>query len=180
MKGLKSQNEEIEAKELPEFDDLLDWIDFVDNNDMGEYLDSMEEVSPEQFNQESNERRAAWKAMPRKQKKRVTLGENIRTRLLVLQMRQSELATRLGKDRAWVSRVVSGQENPTLETLTQLAVALECEEHELLADAPPSSTRSSFPVRVIKARSNVLPFVARERFKPAAVSCGDDHLREAA
>lgn len=177
----------METKKLPEFDDLLDWIDFVDNNDMGEYLDGMEEVSPAQFKKESRERRAAWKAKPRNEKTRVRVGENVRTRLLVLELRQAELATRLGKDRAWVSRVVNAMENLTLDTLTQLAVALECEEAALLSDHCESSTRSSFPLRRPSSkRDNVLPFVPRasfkptSAFKPASVMCGDDDSRLAA
>src|SRR6266508_3541177 len=35
-----------------------------------------------------------------------------------------EIATRMGKSKAWVSKLLSGRHNPTLDTLAELALAL--------------------------------------------------------
>jgi transcriptional regulator with XRE-family HTH domain len=52
-------------------------------------------------------------------------GSAVRARRLALGISQEELALRIGADQAYVSRVEAGAMNLTLETVQQLAVALE-------------------------------------------------------
>lgn len=50
----------------------------------------------------------------------------------LLNVSQEELAMRIGADQAYVSRIEAGQMNVTLETVEQIAVALEVDVPELL------------------------------------------------
>lgn len=49
-----------------------------------------------------------------------------------LNVSQEELAMRIGADQAYVSRIEAGQMNVTLETVEQIAVALQVYASELL------------------------------------------------
>lgn len=49
-----------------------------------------------------------------------------------LKVSQEELAMRIGADQAYVSRVEAGQMNVTLETVEQVATALQVDPAELL------------------------------------------------
>jgi transcriptional regulator with XRE-family HTH domain len=53
------------------------------------------------------------------------LTEQIAARLIDTGMRRSELAERLGTSRAYVTKLLDGQENMTLKTLVRVANALE-------------------------------------------------------
>lgn len=68
------------------------------------------------------------------------VGSNIkqwRTRRAMTQARLGEL---IGSDGPRVGRLESGKENPTLETLDKLALALEVDVHHLTAPRPEEQT----------------------------------------
>jgi len=124
------------------FDDILDLIKAFDKEgDEDPYSDTRKEVTDADFKAETRRRRAAWAAMPDEDKQVVRVGEAIFERLLLLEMRQAELARRLDKDRAWVSRVVQGRENLTVRTLACVAAALECEVADLLRPGVETASR---------------------------------------
>lgn len=49
-----------------------------------------------------------------------------------LNVSQEELAMRIGADQAYVSRIEAGQMNVTLETVEQIAIALQADAADLL------------------------------------------------
>lgn len=53
-----------------------------------------------------------------------------------LNVSQEELAMRIGADQAYVSRIEGGQMNVTLETVEQIALALQIDIVELLRTQP--------------------------------------------
>ncbi len=118
---------------MQKYDDILDFIEAVDSGqDMGDLLAELEEVKPPT--------RAAMQArldaMTDEVKLRRVVGEAIFERLLILEMRQAELAQRLGKSRSYVSRLVKGRENLGLDSLAQVARALECQPCDLVPKVP--------------------------------------------
>ena len=171
-KSPKSQH----PAELPPFDDLLDVLQFVDSNDLGDYLDSFEEISPEQFEADKKRRRAEGTVLPRDKRKLIGIGETIRERLLLLGMRQADLARKLRVNRSWVTRVVQGRENLTIAKLCDLAEGLECDESYLLREPPldepipisqePTKYKREValaPKTSLKTRSNVRGAAAKRR-----------------
>jgi len=60
------------------------------------------------------------------------LGENLRKLRLEKKMSQSDLATALGVDGAYISNIENGRMNPTLSTLEKIAGALGISSSELL------------------------------------------------
>lgn len=60
-------------------------------------------------------------------------GLAVREHRRLLQMSQEELAMRIGADQAYVSRVEAGQINITLETMEQIATALEIDAGAFLS-----------------------------------------------
>jgi len=60
------------------------------------------------------------------------LGQNMKRIRLEKQMSQGDICRKLGVDRAYISNVESGNKNPTLSTITNLAKALEVSVNELL------------------------------------------------
>lgn len=59
-------------------------------------------------------------------------GLAVREHRQLLQVSQEELAMRIDADQAYVSRVEAGQINVTLETLEQIAAALQTDAASLL------------------------------------------------
>jgi len=59
-----------------------------------------------------------------------------------LNVSQEELAMRIGADQAYVSRIEAGQMNVTLETVEQIAAALDADVAELLK-VPPSVSKET-------------------------------------
>jgi transcriptional regulator with XRE-family HTH domain len=59
-----------------------------------------------------------------------------------LNVSQEELAMRIGADQAYVSRIEAGQMNVTLETVEQIAAALDADAAELLK-APAGVSRET-------------------------------------
>lgn len=110
-------------------DDILDVIAAFENGAEDGSLDAMEEVN---FAAEQQRKKQEWSALSPEERLRRQVGEAIFERLLSLEMRQSELARRMKKERAWITRVVQGRENLTLNTLTRLAAALDCTVADLL------------------------------------------------
>lgn len=60
------------------------------------------------------------------------LGKNIKNIRLSKNMSQGDISRITGMDRAYVSRVESGQKNPTLLNLEKIANALEVHVDELI------------------------------------------------
>lgn len=56
------------------------------------------------------------------------------------ELTQSELADRIGKSRAWVSKLLSGTQNATLDTLAEVAWALGVRWNPTLREAPREGT----------------------------------------
>jgi transcriptional regulator with XRE-family HTH domain len=63
---------------------------------------------------------------------RQLFGENVKRLRQDAGISQEELAMRIGADQAYVSRLEAGQLNPTLETIGQIAAALDVANHQLL------------------------------------------------
>jgi transcriptional regulator with XRE-family HTH domain len=63
---------------------------------------------------------------------RAALGRNVRELRLSLRMTQADLAERAESRRALISDLERGEANPTLDSLLQIAVALDVEPAELL------------------------------------------------
>ena len=59
-------------------------------------------------------------------------GLAVREHRRLLRVSQEELAMRIGADQAYVSRIEGGQMNVTLETVEQIATALNVDLAELL------------------------------------------------
>lgn len=60
------------------------------------------------------------------------LGENMKKIRAEKGMSQGDICRATGADRAYISNVESGNKNPTLETLTKIADALDVSVDELL------------------------------------------------
>lgn len=118
---------------MQKYDDILDFIEAVDSGeDMGDEMDTWEEVKPPT----RAGMQARLDAMTDEVKLRRVVGEAIFERLLILKMRQAELARRLGKSGSYVSRLVKGRENLGLDSLAQVARALECQPCDLVPAVP--------------------------------------------
>lgn len=59
-------------------------------------------------------------------------GLAVREHRRLLNVSQEELAMRIGADQAYVSRIEAGQMNVTLETVEQIAAALQADAEDLL------------------------------------------------
>lgn len=59
-------------------------------------------------------------------------GKAVRAQRNVKGISQEELAMRIGADQAYVSRIEAGQMNVTLETVEQIAEALQIDSADLL------------------------------------------------
>lgn len=59
-------------------------------------------------------------------------GLAVREHRRLLKVSQEELAMRIGADQAYVSRIEAGQMNVTLETVEQIATALQADPEDLL------------------------------------------------
>lgn len=59
-------------------------------------------------------------------------GLAVREHRRLLNVSQEELAMRINADQAYVSRIEAGQMNVTLETVEQIAAALQADAAELL------------------------------------------------
>ena len=57
-----------------------------------------------------------------------------------LDVSRADLARRIGKSQAWVSKALSGQQNVTLDTMAQMAWALGVRWDALLVAAPREGT----------------------------------------
>jgi plasmid maintenance system antidote protein VapI len=114
-----------QPSDTPAFDDVLDLVEWLDENKTGELPGEWEEVdlAPETTAQ----RTARLAAMPPGELLRRRVAETLLERMIDAHVSGAELARRLGKSRAYVSKVLSGSENLTLESLAQLGHALECD-----------------------------------------------------
>lgn len=59
-------------------------------------------------------------------------GKAVREQRMAKGISQEELAMRIGADQAYVSRIEAGQMNVTLETVEQIARALQSDSADLL------------------------------------------------
>ncbi|MGV6876361.1 helix-turn-helix domain-containing protein [Pseudochelatococcus sp. B33] len=62
-------------------------------------------------------------------------GLAVREHRQLLKVSQEELAMRIGADQAYVSRIEAGRMNVTLETVEQIAAALQADAGDLLKPA---------------------------------------------
>lgn len=60
-------------------------------------------------------------------------GKTVREQRMANGISQEELAMRIGADQAYVSRIEAGQMNVTLETIEQIAEALETTISKLMS-----------------------------------------------
>ncbi|MFB1487752.1 MULTISPECIES: helix-turn-helix transcriptional regulator [unclassified Thiocapsa] len=65
-----------------------------------------------------------------------TLARNLRKLRVSAGLSQDDLAERTGLSQTWISRLESGGANPTIETLSSIAEALEIRVHDLFNDQP--------------------------------------------
>ena len=68
----------------------------------------------------------------------MSIGVNIKTARMGKRWSQHELAERSGVCQSWISRLESGEENPTLASLTRVADALGLELPDLLREGTAS------------------------------------------
>ena len=63
---------------------------------------------------------------------RQIIGNNIRNKLKILNIKQDELALLAEIDRSYIGRIERGEVNLTVDKLFQIALILKCEAAELL------------------------------------------------
>ena len=66
---------------------------------------------------------------------RIELGLALRQRRIAIGVSQERLGELSGLDRTYISGIERGVRNPTIDSLSRIAEALECELSELLAAA---------------------------------------------
>lgn len=71
---------------------------------------------------------------------RMSVAARIAGLLEDLGMSQRDLARRLGKSEAWVSKLVGGHQNLTLDTLTRVGIALGVRWNPVLVESPRAGT----------------------------------------
>lgn len=120
--------------EIPNTNDLVELADWLDENDTGEIGDNWERVELKPESPAEIASRLA--AIPPEALLRRMVGERIAEILLQRNMRQVELARLLKKSPAYISRLVRGQENLTLDSLARLADVLSCSYAELIPSLP--------------------------------------------
>lgn len=64
---------------------------------------------------------------------RKILGRNVRSRREFLSLSQEELGLRINADQAYVSRLERGLLNPTLDSIVEVALALEIKTQKLFS-----------------------------------------------
>ena len=69
------------------------------------------------------------------------LGLAVKDHRKRMNVSQEELAMRIGADQAYVSRIEAGQMNVTIETLQQIADALDTDAAALLTRPPATRSR---------------------------------------
>ncbi len=124
------------------FGDLVDLTEQFEQGDLDALLGHMEEAPCTELHDEINKRRAQWKGLSSAEQLKRRVGDEVRVRLLEQGIRQAELGRRLNKDRAWVTRLVQGKENLTLETLDAIATVLHCDPSDLLLRPPAGRSNS--------------------------------------
>lgn len=137
--------------EMPKTSDLVELADWLDQNDTGELGDAWErvELRPES----SQEIAVRLAAMPPAELLRRMVGERIAEALVQRNMRQAELARLLDKSPAYISRLVRGQENLTLDSLAQLAEVLQCEARDLMPSVPRAVASSRERLKSVAKRN---------------------------
>jgi len=79
---------------------------------------------------------------------RIELGLALRQRRVAIGVSQERLGELSGLDRTYISGIERGVRNPTIDSLSRIAEALECELSELLAaaetarDTQPAKTKA--------------------------------------
>lgn len=74
---------------------------------------------------------------------KVILGKNLRLRRCAIGLSQASLAERTGLSQTWISRLESGNANPTIETLILLSNVMEISVVDLLREPQPEVCASS-------------------------------------
>lgn len=172
-----AKNLELEvAMKTPEFEDELDFLEWVETHDTSALMTPERAVSRAALRAQVKPLAASSPA-PAVQRR---VGERIRVELLARGKRQKEFASELGKDPAWVSRVLAGRENLTLDTLERIAAALKClpgdlmdsaaQKCALVVEPPPSKSHLNFSVYALSIR------VVRRSF-PRPVGAGFHTLK---
>ncbi len=77
----------------------------------------------------------------RKERVAVDVAAQLERALQSSGLNQSELAARLGKTRAWVSKILHGEQNLTLGTIAEIAAALRCDVQVRVVPRPGAGTR---------------------------------------
>jgi len=62
------------------------------------------------------------------------VGKNVRLRREAMSLSQEQLGLRIEADQAYISRLERGILNPTVESLVEIAFALEIDVNRLLSD----------------------------------------------
>lgn len=91
--------------------------------------------------------------------------EQMAQALIAQDLKRSELAQRLGTSRAWVTKLLDGQENMTLKTMVRVANALDMDLNVMLKQRPTkarSSTRRA-PGKTTAPRARKRSAAARSR-----------------
>lgn len=83
-------------------------------------------------------------------------------RMTALGLSRADLARRLGKSRAYISRFFSGGDNVTIETLIGFARALECDYQDFIAPRLPAS-RIAAPLSVARDEPEPMPMRKERR-----------------
>ena len=65
---------------------------------------------------------------------KLIIGKNVRLRREAMSLSQEQLGLRIEADQAYISRLERGILNPTVESLVEIAFALEIDVNRLLSD----------------------------------------------
>jgi len=65
---------------------------------------------------------------------KLMIGKNVRLRREAMSLSQEQLGLRIEADQAYISRLERGILNPTVESLVEIAFALEIDVNRLLSD----------------------------------------------
>ena len=83
---------------------------------------------------------------------RIELGLALRQRRIAIGVSQERLGELSGLDRTYISGIERGVRNPTIDSLSRIAKALECELSELLAAA--ETARDARPAKIKAKRKS--------------------------
>lgn len=69
----------------------------------------------------------------------MSVGQNIKSRRLMLEMTQKELAEKVHVDQSMICQIERGTKSPTLPLAVEIAAAMGCSLNDLVAEREPNN-----------------------------------------